>query len=92
MNMEVTLPDQDDDDEGWMSSSPFDFWAGPILHSHQSETNDFPMSFDAGGGAAPLSDTTLYSFQQTDNNFDSIDTALLGHLLPAENDIEDLPL
>ena len=80
MNMELSLPGQDEDDEGWISNFALDF------------PTDFPMSFDAEGGAALPSNTTLYAYQQGIDDFDLMDTAFLDHLLPTENHTEDWPL
>ncbi|KAJ6050687.1 uncharacterized protein N7446_010796 [Penicillium canescens] len=90
--MELSLPGQDEDDEGWISNFALDFPTDQTRHFDQSETTDFPMSFDAEGGAALPSNTTLYAYQRGNDDFDLMDTAFLGHLLPTENHTEDWPL
>ncbi|KAJ6125957.1 hypothetical protein N7471_010450 [Penicillium samsonianum] len=92
MNMEVTLPDQDEDDEGWVSNLAFDFRTDPTLRFVQIETTDLSMNLEAEGGAAFPTDTTSEAVQQANNNFDLMNTAFLDHLLPTENYTEDWSL
>ncbi|KAJ5252862.1 hypothetical protein N7489_003272 [Penicillium chrysogenum] len=91
-NMEANLPGQDDDDEGWISNFALDFPTDQTRHFVQSETTDLSMSFDAEGGAALPSNTTLYAYLRGNDNFDLMDTAFLDYLLSTENHTEDRPL
>jgi hypothetical protein len=92
MNMEVTLPGQDEDDEGGFSSFDFEYWTDPMLHLDQFETTDLPMGLDAEGSAALPSDTTSYAFQPANDNLDLLDSAFLDNLLPTESHEESRPL